>query len=85
MPILSHGERTTTLQQFQESLTSTLFFTETRVNSEQMKKEDIQLPVIVEKTLLSPNLSKKTSLNKSVNWVDQLCAVVNLIPVEYYK
>lgn len=46
-----------------------------------MKKEDIQLPVIVEKTLLSPNLSKKTSLNKSVNWVDQLCAVVNLIPV----
>lgn len=48
-----------------------------------MKKEDIQLPVIVEKTLLSPNLSKKTSLNKSVNWVDQLCAVVNLIPVEY--
>lgn len=46
-----------------------------------MYKDEIKLPVIVEKTLLSPNLSKKVPLSKSVNWVDQLCAAVNLIPI----
>ena len=35
---------------------------------------------LVQKTLLLPNLTAKKPWYKYVDWVDQLCAVVNLIP-----
>ena len=46
-----------------------------------MEDERIDFPVLVQKTLLAPDLSKKKPWHNSVNWIDQICAVVNLIPV----
>ena len=45
-----------------------------------MVKEKINLSDIVQKTLLIPNLATKKPWYKYINWIDQLCAVVNLIP-----
>lgn len=35
---------------------------------------------IIQQTLLIPNLAKKRPWYQHVNWIDQLCATVNLIP-----
>lgn len=46
-----------------------------------MNNQSIILPEFVEKTLLTEELYTKTSWTKHINWVDQLCALVNLCPV----
>jgi hypothetical protein len=45
-----------------------------------MAKDKIILSDIVERTLLIPNLAVKKPWYKHINWIDQLCATVNLIP-----
>ena len=45
-----------------------------------MAQDNIVLSDIVQQTLLIPNLAVKKPWYKHVNWIDQLCATVNLIP-----
>ena len=45
-----------------------------------MAQDNIVLSDIVQQTLLIPNLAVKKPWHKHVNWIDQLCATVNLIP-----
>lgn len=44
-----------------------------------MDKNNI-LSDVIQQTLLVPDLAVKRPWNKHVNWIDQLCATVNLIP-----
>lgn len=45
-----------------------------------MAQDNIVLSDIVQQTLLIPNLAVEKPWYKHVNWIDQLCATVNLIP-----
>mgnify|MGYP007081787513 FL=1 len=45
-----------------------------------MDKNGTTLSDIVQQTLLVPDLAVKKPWHGHINWVDQLCATVNLIP-----
>lgn len=45
-----------------------------------MVKNEIILSDIVQQTLFIPNLAAKKPWYKQINWIDQLCALANLIP-----
>lgn len=45
-----------------------------------MENEEFILSDLVQQTLLVPNLAAENPWHKHVNWIDQLCAAVNLIP-----
>lgn len=46
-----------------------------------MNDKNIVLSDWVQKTLHVPNLAEKRPWHKHINWIDQLCATVNLIPI----
>ena len=46
-----------------------------------MDKNKIILSDIIQETLLIPNLAAKKPWKGHINWIDQLCAAVNLIPI----
>lgn len=46
-----------------------------------MNKENVNLSNLIRETLLIPNLAVKKPWHKHINWVEQLCETVNLIPV----
>ena len=45
-----------------------------------MKKDNFHFSEIVEQTLSIPELSRNNDWKKQINWKDQLCAILNLIP-----
>ena len=46
-----------------------------------MEDNILSLPAIVQRTLLTPDLATKKPWHHNINWVDQLCAIVSIVPI----
>lgn len=46
-----------------------------------MNNNELTISDIVQETLTCPDLASKSSWRKHVNWIDQICSAINLIPM----